>query len=155
MIVLIVFAGFGEEFGWRGFALPRVQVAHTALAASLIIGGFHSLWHIPLFFIEGVGQHDVAQQIGFLPGFLGYSILVLAGAVQSTWIFNNTKGSVLLVAVYHGVLNTWASTIDTAGGKLGGIYAYTALLAVVSIVIVVLFGTEHLSRTTRRVEIAH
>lgn len=153
MVFLIVFAGLGEEFGWRGFALPRVQARHRALAASLIIGGFHSLWHVPLFFMEGIGQHSIAQQLGFLPAFLGYSVLVVAGAVQSTWIFNNTRGSVLLVAVYHGVLNAWASQIDLTSGRLGGIYAYTALSALASIVIVIAFGAEHLSRTSRRVEL--
>lgn len=153
MVFLIVFAGLGEEFGWRGFALPRVQVRHRALAASLIIGGFHSLWHVPLFFMEGIGQHSIAQQVGFLPAFLGYSVLVVAGAVQSTWIFNNTRGSVLLVAVYHGVLNTWASQIDLTSGRLGGIYAYTALSALASVVIVIAFGAEHLSRSGQRVDL--
>jgi hypothetical protein len=43
---------------------------------------------MPLFFVNGVSQHDIAQQIGFLPAFIGYAILVTAGAVQSTWIFN-------------------------------------------------------------------
>jgi len=120
LLFLIVFAGLGEEFGWRGFAVPRVQVRHSALVTSLGIGILHSLWHTPLFFIEGVSQHEIAQQIGFLPGLLGYSVLVTAGAVQSTWIFNNSKGSVLLVAVYHGALNAWNGYIDIYRGQMAG-----------------------------------
>jgi membrane protease YdiL (CAAX protease family) len=152
MVFLIVFAGLGEEFGWRGFALPRVQARHRALAASLIIGGVHSLWHVPLFFMEGIGQPRLPAS-RFPAGVPGLPVLVVAGAVQSTWIFNNTRGSVLLVAVYHGVLNTWASQIDITSGRLGGIYAYTALSALASIVIVIAFGAGHLSRTSRRVEL--
>jgi uncharacterized protein len=154
LLFLIVFAGLGEEFGWRGFAVPRVQVRHSAFVTSLGIGVLHSLWHTPLFFVEGVSQHDIAQQIGFLPAFLGYTILVTAGAVQSTWIFNNSKGSVLLVAVYHGSLNAWNGYIDIYRGQTAGMYAYTGLMALVSIVIVLVFGTEHLSRTNRRVQAA-
>ena len=117
-----MFAGLGEEFGWRGFAVPRVQVRHSAFVTSLGIGILHSLCHTPLFFIEGVSQHEIAQQIGFLPALLGYTVLVTAGAVQSTWIFNNSKGSVLLVAVYHGALNAWNSYIDIYRGQMAGIY---------------------------------
>jgi len=98
----------------------EVQVRHSALVTSLGIGILHSLWHTPLFFIEGVSQHEIAQQIGFLPGLLGYSVLVTAGAVQSTWIFNNSKGSVLLVAVYHGALNAWNGYIDIYRGQMAG-----------------------------------
>jgi CAAX protease family protein len=153
LLFLIVFAGLGEEFGWRGFAVPRVQVRHSALVTSLGIGILHSLWHTPLFFIEGVSQHEIAQQIGFRPAFLGYTVLVMAGAVQSTWIFNNSKGSVLLVAVYHGALNAWNGYIDIYRGQMAAIYTYTGLMALVSIAIVVVFGAEHFSRTSMRVQV--
>ena len=38
----------GEEIGWRGFALPRLQARRTALTASLVVGSLHGLWHLPL-----------------------------------------------------------------------------------------------------------
>ena len=52
LFVLIVLAGLGEEFGWRGFLLPRLQIRHNALVSSLIIGVLHSLWHVPLFLLD-------------------------------------------------------------------------------------------------------
>lgn len=150
LLFLVVFAGFGEEFGWRGFAVPRVQTRHGALAASLIIGGFHALWHIPLFFVEGVGQEEVARQLGFWPAFLGYAVMVLALAVQATWIFNNTRGSVLLAAVYHGAVNTAASYLDLSPGRLGGMYVYIGMMVAASALIVLVFGPAHLSRSGAR-----
>jgi membrane protease YdiL (CAAX protease family) len=149
--LLILFAGLGEEFGWRGFGVPRMQRRYNALTAGLIIGLFHSLWHVPLFFVEGVSQHDIAQQLGLLPAVFGYTVLVTATAVQLSWVFNNTRGSVLMVAVYHGASNAWNGYIDIYRGQTTGVLVYTGLMALISVVVVAVFGAEHLSRTARRV----
>lgn len=151
---LAVFAGLGEEFGWRGFALPRVQARHGALAASLVVGVFHWLWHTPLFFVEGVNQYQLAQEIGFLPAFVGYGVLVVAGAVQLTWIFNNTRGSVLMVALYHGATNGWNGYVDILRAGMPAAFASAGLAVVISAVLVVGFGPEDLSRTGGRVQVA-
>ncbi len=147
IFVLFILAGLGEEFGWRGFAIPRLQTRYNALVTSLIIGFFHSLWHIPLFFIEGSFQYTMANEIGLIPAVLGYSVFVIAFAVQLSWIFNNTKGSILLVALYHGSINAWNGYINIyRGGSMGGIYAYIVLMVIVSIVIVLIYGVKNLTR---------
>ena len=150
---LIVAAGVGEEFGWRGFALPRVQARRTALAASLIVGTLHSLWHTPLFFLPGVSQYDIAQQAGFWPAFLGHTILIVTLGVQMAWIFNHTRGSVLLVAVYHGAINGWNGYLDVYRGQLIGVWVYVALMVAVSIVLVIRDGPADLSRTGSRIRV--
>jgi len=60
----------------------------------------------------------------------------------------------LLVAVYHGSLNAWNGYIDIHRGQTAGIYAYTGLMALVAIVIVLVFGANHLSRTSQRMQAA-
>jgi len=152
MLVLIILAGLGEEFGWRGFLVPRLQVQHNALVSSLVIGALHSLWHVPLFLVDGTAQHGWAQQVGLIPAFLGYSVFVIAWAIQLTWVFNNTRGSVLLVAVVHGAGNAWIGGYFNVHGQAGmvGNNLLAILMAVVALAIVLVAGPIHLSRTTER-----
>jgi hypothetical protein len=74
----------------------------------------------------------------------------MAWSIQYTWVFNNTKGSVLLAAVFHGSVNAWNGYIDVYRGYFGGILAYMVLSVIVSIIIVLLAGPNHLSRTKER-----
>ena len=149
LLMLTILAGLGEEFGWRGFALPRLQNRYGALVSGLVVGLLWWLWHLPLFFIEGTGQYMMTQEFGFLPTFLAYGVFVISAAVTYAWLFNNTRGSVLLVAVYHGSMNAW--TVYTGAWEHpSGIFVSFALSALVSIVVVRLFGAQNLSRKHER-----
>lgn len=87
VIFFVFFVSLGEEPGFRGFALPRLMAGRTALAASLILGVLHAIWHLPLFFFNGEPLINV--------------VIVIAGAVIFTWLFNHTNGSVLLAMLLH------------------------------------------------------
>jgi membrane protease YdiL (CAAX protease family) len=149
LLMLILFAGLGEEFGWRGFALPRLQKRYSAMVSGLIVGVLWWLWHTPMFFIEGVGQYMMAQEFGFLPAFLGYGVFVISSAVTFAWLFNNTRGSVLIAAVYHGSMNAWAGYTG-AWEHPSRLLTGFALSAIVSIAVVLLFGAQNLSRKHER-----
>ena len=149
-ILYTIAAGIGEEFGWRGFLLPRLQTRYNALVSSLIIGGMWAIWHIPQFFIEGTFQHGLGSQAGLLPAFLTFSVFVIVSSIWFTWIFNNTGGSVLLAAVMHGASNTWGAYIDVYRGYFGGILTFGVVSALVTIIIVLIAGATNLSRTDRR-----
>ena len=149
-IMLTIAAGIGEEFGWRGFLLPRLQARHNALFSSLIVGTIWAIWHIPLFFIKGTSQYDWQSQSGLLPAILGYSLFVIVSSIQFAWVFNNTGRSVLLAAVMHGASNTWGGYIDVYRGQFGGMLTFIAVSVVVSIIIVLVAGPANLSRTNRR-----
>ncbi|MCC7131870.1 MAG: CPBP family intramembrane metalloprotease [Gemmatimonadales bacterium] len=134
---LIVAAGVGEEYGWRGFGVVRVQQRHDPLMASLIIGACHSVWHLPLFLIEGEAYQNLAVQHGLPAAFLGFAVMVTASAVQFSWLFNRTRGSVLLVAVFHGATNAWNGYFDIFRVGMTGVVAYLAVLVTVSAVLAV------------------
>jgi membrane protease YdiL (CAAX protease family) len=96
--------GFGEEIGWRGFALPRLQKTMSVSRATLTLGLMWIAWHVPAFFYL-----DTYQGMGWfvLPGFV---FGVLCGAVIFTWIYNGTGGSVLMVALWHGVFDLFMAS---------------------------------------------
>ena len=109
VLVLYVLAGFFflfaggpffEEIGWRGFALPRLQRLYGPLVGSLVLGVLWGLWHLPLFLIPSWDTpHGSVLDVALFVG------LALALTVVLTWVFNNTKGSVLLAILAHGSLN--------------------------------------------------
>lgn len=95
----LVFFGFGEEVGWRGFALPRFQRTHNALWSSLLLTLFWAAWHAPLFLYRpGYSTMDATGAFGWLAS-------LLTGSVLLTWFFNSTRGSVLAAALFHATVD--------------------------------------------------
>jgi membrane protease YdiL (CAAX protease family) len=130
----------GEEIGWRGYVLPRLQEKHNALVASLIVGVIWGLWHLPKFLAAGN-----TSPFGW------FMVKVIVEAVLYTWLYNNTKGSLLLVTLFHSSGNTAgaflpiASTV--AGTNLNTLLIQIALEILVAIVVTVIEGPARLSRT--------
>lgn len=88
----------GEEIGWRGFALPEIQKHYGPLKGTLLLGLLHSLWHLPAFFTPVLGP--------FVPmGFLAFLITGTAGTFIYTWIYNNSRQSILIAILTHAAAN--------------------------------------------------
>ena len=81
-VFIFLWIGLGEEPGWRGFALPRLLVGRTALAAAVILGLIHLVWHAPLYGVE----YDSANVWPWGISVVCYSIVVC-------WIYLHTGGS--------------------------------------------------------------
>lgn len=88
-----------EEPGWRGFLLPRLQSRYAPLVASLIVGVIWASWHLPLLLSDPSGQRPPLQ----------FFVLMVAQSVVLTWVYNGTRGSVLLVILMHGAFNSFVS----------------------------------------------
>jgi membrane protease YdiL (CAAX protease family) len=112
MMVPAVFVGvflagglLGEEFGWRGYALPALQKRYGWRVASLVIGAVWSFWRLPLFFLVGTTQ-SLTPVLVFMP-------MVVALSVLFAWLFNRTGHSVVPALVLHTAFNGWAFLIPT------------------------------------------
>ena len=134
---------FGEELGWRGYALPRVQARLWALSAALVIGVIQTAWHLPLFMSD-----RSTSPVPLILGYMGLGIL-------ATWVFNNTRGSVLLTMLLHASFNTNAGFFGEmfAGADLVRMgWLLAAGWCVAALVVVVVAGPKHLSRKHHRQE---
>jgi hypothetical protein len=94
-VFIFLFIGLGEEPGWRGFALEQLQRIRSPLTSSVILGCIWALWHLPL-----MGS-EFAPTI--IPAFL---LSLFAATFIQTWMYNRTRGSILLQMLFHSAVNT-------------------------------------------------
>ena len=130
-------AGLGEELGWRGFALPRLQARQNALPASLLLGVLWGLWHLPQAIAMGEG----------IVSFILFVLTLTAYAVLFTWVYNNTNGSLFLMVLFHAVFLTATLTFLAPQRDLIVYVLYLILLWVAVTIVVVTAGAARLSRT--------
>ena len=136
----------GEELAWRGFALPRLQAKYNALTSSIILGVMWGLFHLPLFFtVTGSSQADMS----FLPFLV--SIIILS--VLFTWMYNNTRGSVLMAYLLHAATNTWTRVFAIDHSVSPHVsQALTAITTLIVVIVLITTGAENLSRKNTRIQ---
>jgi uncharacterized protein len=92
----------GEEAGWRGFALPRLQARYSPLVASVILGLLWGLWHFPLHFR---GMYDESFGVGVAAGLLLRVANNVLLAIVFTWLYNRSRGNLLIMVLLHTAIN--------------------------------------------------
>lgn len=132
-VVVILFVGgpLEEEPGWRGFALPHLQQRFSPIAASLLLGALWGLWHLPLFLLIPGYNGAGAGLAGALEPFLAFVGGTIALAILITWVFNRTRGSVLMTALLHASTNTASGAFLPSPVGFITLYALYAALAVI------------------------
>jgi membrane protease YdiL (CAAX protease family) len=114
VFVLIFFGGgpLGEEIGWRGFALPRLQSRYGALPATLLLGVLWTFWHIEDFFTASQGGGPGTGLTAFTFHFPVFFVMVMELAIIMTWLFNHTCGSVFIAILFHASFDAFGSTVQ-------------------------------------------
>lgn len=143
LVFMLILGGGQEELGWRGFALPRLQVEYSALTASLLLGIVWAFWHLPLF-LMGAPRNETGS-------FLLYAILIIAVSILLTWCYNSTGGSVLLAMVFHATVNSSGSLLPvqrSVADQWALVIDITSIIAmwVVALAVLVWSGSASLSR---------
>ncbi len=125
----LFFYGFGEETGWRGFALPVLQRRHNQFIAATLLTLFWAGWHIPLFF--------------YRPGYMGMDLVGIAGWVVSlwtgslllSWLYNSTRGSILIVSIFHATVDLafFSAATDATTTNIMGFLLTTLAIVVLSV----------------------
>lgn len=118
---LLLCGPLGEEPGWRGFALPRLQDRYGPVTASVVLGLLGAGWHLPLWWLY-------PPPCSF-PLFVAGAVLL---TILFTWLFNHTGEGALSALIFHASMNT-------ASVRLPGVPAYhvwvTCLAAVVAAIL--------------------
>jgi membrane protease YdiL (CAAX protease family) len=99
-LILALTDGLGEQLGWRGYLLPRLLIRHRAISASLILGLYWWVWHLPLVWTAGAAMEG--QPLWLLLADL------MAKSLIFTYVFLGTQGSVLIAIILHASTNLFA-----------------------------------------------
>jgi uncharacterized protein len=141
-LATLVCYGYGEEGGWRGFALPRLQAHRTALRAAILLTLPWAAWHLPLFaFSPGLASLPA-------PAIAGWALSLALGSILLSWLFNASGGSVAAVAAFHATLDILIT--PAVSPLLPNVMG--AVLTIGSVLVIPLAGPRHLARRSRIVE---
>ena len=151
LVIMLAFmivpgSALGEEIGWRGYALPRLQAGRSDLSASLIVGVLWGFWHLPLWLTGAPGRTPIL--------YTAFVVSTISLSVLLTWVYNSTGGSLLLVVLLHATFNLPLTlSIDLLGSRATvPVLLYFGLTVVAAIVVVIVAGPKHLSRKHRKQE---
>lgn len=102
VVIALYFLQAGlEELGWRGYMLEKILPGWGKLRSSLVIGLFHTFWHLPLFWVVGTNQ----IKIGLGTGLLFFAAQAIAFSIYATWCYVANGHSTLAVTLFHTVGN--------------------------------------------------
>lgn len=139
--ILLISGPINEEFGWRGYALGKLQAKYNALTSSLVIGMIWVVWHVPVFFIEGAPQSRMP--------FIQFSITLMAASVLMTWAQNNTRQSLWPALIIHTTINFTNELFPLINMETNNytpwIYA-NVILVMMALIITLLYGADTLSK---------
>ncbi len=120
-----VYVVIGEEYGWRGFALPRLYGLYGSLGASLILGAVWACWHLPMFFVPGSNQYGTS--------FLRYSASTMSWTIVMTLMYFRTGGSILAVMIFHASSNLWFFILNFPKPAMGFSFGLTTLAGLIGL----------------------
>ena len=125
-LILMLGGPLGEEFGWRGYALPNLQKRYGWRIASLILGIVWGAWHLPLFYIANTSQQHVPVVL--------FMVSTVAMSVLFAWLANRTDGSLIPAILFHTAVNYWSWVVPVIpnGGSLRPYELAMGLMVVVA-----------------------
>ena len=142
VLIGLLIPSIGEEPGWRGFALPRLQKLYGPILGTLILGTLHGVWHLPALLTPMFDPFTIT-------GFIEFVLTAIAASFLYTWVFNNTGGNVWIAIVLHSsgnaavklvselipqdvVLSGWLKVLDSGWINLIAFGMVAALLLIMT-----------------------
>lgn len=105
VLLIAVVVQLWEEGGWSGYAVPALLQRFGAWRTPLILGPLWALFHLPFFFVPG---QFFQTKVGVI-AMVVQMVILIASAIPTrmimTWVFNNTKASILIAILLHASLD--------------------------------------------------
>ena len=141
--ILLLGGPLQEEFGWRGYALERFQEKWNALVSSIVVGLVWGAWNLPLLFMP-------RQEFYYQRRICGLMLSVTLTSFLFTWLYNNTRGSILAALLFHTMFNLSHYLFPTLGSDRGSQFLFLFLFVAVGVVLVI-WGPKRMVRERHKV----
>lgn len=103
--VLVLGGPLGEELGWRGHALPKLERRFGPVWATVLVGAIWTAWHLPLFLMPGTVQQDIPLWL--------FSWQILATSFLYTWVRHRAPASLVPALALHTSFNVTVGVVLT------------------------------------------
>ena len=135
ILILLLFPSvlIGQEIGWRGYALPRLLRTHSALTASLILGGLYAIAQLPIFMF-------LPENVAYGRSFVAFLVWALPLTLVLTWLYRNTKGSLTPVATLHSGLALSVLALSVTVGVERAWLLHGAALGILGLGLLIILG---------------
>ncbi|WP_068986321.1 CPBP family intramembrane glutamic endopeptidase [Lysinibacillus xylanilyticus] len=135
----------GEELGWRGFAQMELQKKHSPLIASIIIGFWWGMWHLPIWFTTGLVGSDLIKYILF------FMIAIMSTKIVMT-AFYNLNQNLIVPIIIHQFFNFYIGLIN---GNLLDLIMYNAILYLVVAVLLIVINPKSVLYGKEEITVIH
>jgi membrane protease YdiL (CAAX protease family) len=132
----------GEEIGWRGFALPRLQAQYGVPATVAVLGVLETLFHLPIFFNNGPSEAGGQNGTPF-GAFLASSVLAV---LLFVWLYDHTRGSLLIATLFHASMNAWSNILPFPATSASFFWLLALAQLVATAGVLVVSGTSWMQR---------
>ncbi|MCF7932314.1 MAG: CPBP family intramembrane metalloprotease [Acholeplasmataceae bacterium] len=143
IVILVTMGPLGEEFGWRGLLLPALLKKHHVLGSSIITGLIWSLWHFPLFWMDGALQKQFSDIYGIGLALVGYTFYTLLISVLITVIYKKSDHRLSSSILIHTVANMTIGVMPLVFRPQGALI----YLSLMSLAIALIYRSYKKSRT--------
>lgn len=141
-----------EEVRWRGYLVPNLQKRTTALLTGICVGIIWAIWHFPAFYVQGIAL--AIAETGQPLAMLRYLLTAIPVEVLFVWLFNNTRGSLLISILFHASLNASAGFVFATqvpplpADQIQTLtWIYVVVVWLVTAAVVWYWKTDHLSKS--------
>ena len=139
ILLIAILVTLWEETGLMGFALPRLQQMYGALLGSAILGPLWVVMHLPAFFVPAMGvvSGEALTLDSLIFTMLLLALLSIPMRIIMTWLFNNTRGSLIIVTLFHAAYVSTQGQLSRLIPGYNSIHLYLAL-GVCAVLLIVL-----------------